>query len=244
LSLFEHIKPRKLVFKGDDVVNPFHKPISADPSLDSIVSIVTPDKAFAEGAVRLELGKVQGNQPRSHICVIWTGAPGLMFNPRVVLMHDSTTTTEYTLELFISAIIERTSMMSSPNELVVVNITALLQSMWPADPGDNARLLYLVKQSFRENHRMIVDHQRPPGLLEGHELKSAAEIEATKIQFIDVETYLTEYDWEGEFTAEEIAPWQAAMERKRQEKRELEREVQDGGETVEGNVHGVWRLIW
>jgi hypothetical protein len=94
------------------------------------------------------------------------------------------------------------------HETIVVNI----ESLWPEDLRSETINQDAIDKCQAHNQRFI-DEWDEGSFIESGPFRTAEEMRKNTFKFVSMETYLTEYDWKGEITDEEIAPWLEGIRR-------------------------------
>lgn len=96
------------------------------------------------------------------------------------------------------------------HETIVVNI----ESLWPENMRTETINQDAIDKCKAHNQRYI-DRWDKDSQIEDGRFRTPEEMRKNTFKFVSMETYLTEYDWKGEFTEEEIVPWLEGIRRGR-----------------------------
>lgn len=191
------------------------------------------------------------------IYILWTSQPGQSyfgFEEMDCIKREGIPTlvlegARKIINRFAEQIARRIYYKQFPNEIVIVNMESLLMGWQPEGEGPldshkarREKWEELMERKLKGRYERV--RNSSPFGDHGTRCKSVEEMENVSIKFITMEEYLANYDWTGEFTAEEIAPWLEVGSRKRkrsEENMEDERTRNEGeslGDEEEGTLDG------
>jgi hypothetical protein len=102
----------------------------------------------------------------------------------------------------VTGIVDQAMRVDFPNEIIIVNIEGLGNGI-RRDHQRRKSLEPIEPSKWEAALKYAIEH--PPK--DCSERKTAEEAGKITFKFISMQTYLEEYDWRGEFTAEEVEKW-------------------------------------
>jgi len=192
----QFISPRKLVYKRDGLVDYMIQFISDDAHRETTVSIMPLLSHWFE----------------AHISLLYN-SPALRLSQSIFICPANLNPTGYEdrhWESIRDDLFHAVQKTGTPNSIILVNIENLFDERLEAGEYKDmtaAEAATLDTQTaYLESPHLVNSPYRR------RRWKSEEEARQVTFKFVSMETYLAEYNWEGDFTEEEVRPWMTREE--------------------------------
>lgn len=212
-----HISPRKIIVQ---IGRSSPKPIQVQMALsvEKLVLIMEPEGlSLPRHHLRSGLA-FQGHRPKRAVLMFWTTNPAAAFE-RPPTRYPTLRTPAAALIHFLGDVAWLTTNLRFPEDILVVNVKSLWSLTNPfsattTTANDDCLERFVERLAWVKNSPALANTRELDTVTETRKFRTDQELDKVKVKFIDMETYLAEYDWKGELSDELVAPWFAAMREK------------------------------
>jgi hypothetical protein len=204
------------------------------PSVEKLVLVMQP-VGLPLPRVDLRNGLAfQGHRPKRAVLIFWTTNPAAAFE-QPPTRYPTLLTPAAALIHFLADLAWLVANLQFPEDVVIVNVKSLWSLTNPisattSNANDDCHERFISGLAWAKNWPQFRPRELDT-LEQTRRFRTDAELDRVKVKFVDMETYLTEHDWKGELSDEQVAPWLAAMKDKKKEanneedKEETEKDV-------------------
>jgi len=191
------ISPRKLVYKGNGLDDYMIQFISDDTHRETTVSIMPFVLHWFE----------------AHISLLYN-SPALRLSQSIFIFparHLYASEPAYRhWESIRADLFHAVRKTGTPNSIILVNIESLFDERLEA--GEYKDMMAVEAATLDTRIAYLKSLSAVSASIATRQWKKEEEARKVEFKFISMETYLAEYDWEGEFTQEQLEPWMTREE--------------------------------